>query len=639
MKFNAAVAALVASGGFWMHLKGWSRTSAALAAIGTFIGMATLADLALGGGLGTGEMLLLDWTSASAGMGGLMPVAGAIFVTTLSLLVGAVALVPASVLRNTIVQVVSLIAMAVAFEVLAGAVAQSGGTITSDFPGRLSLPGTICALALATGIFIDSWRSQGPTVVDRSVWVALLYCIALATLDRYTPLELNIGICYIPLVYLAVRAERPAVIIDLAALATAMILLGILVSPRGEVNVSIVLINRALALVAVWFIAFLVHKLLVERNRYRRAQIHLAAAQTLAKCGSFEVDLVTMTLRGSRAFDAMHGRPDRGEEPWVRFVERTVAPDDRQVLAEVVASARRGIATHRLDYSFVSAAGTARNAALQTQLLRGDGGGDGGSVTGVIGVVQDVTEQRAADAHHAEIEMQLRHSQKLESLGVLVGSLSHDLNNTLLPITMVAPLLARSADPATREGLEMITDAAGRARELVREILAFSRKEATSVGTIRLDLLVAQAMTIIRAGIPVTIQIVADLQPVPEIVGSKGQIYQAVLNLMTNAAQAVGEAGGTITIAVDYRTMAPNDEGRVCLSVADNGAGMDDATRQRIFEPFFTNRVASGGTGLGLSIVRGVVQTHGGSISVQSTIGQGTRFDLLFPPSVQAEAT
>jgi signal transduction histidine kinase len=248
-------------------------------------------------------------------------------------------------------------------------------------------------------------------------------------------------------------------------------------------------------------------------------------------------------------------------------------------------------------------------------------------------VVQDVTEARKAQAHQAEIEMQLRHAQKLEALGELVGGIAHDLNNTLLPVTMLVPALRKSAHGRVSEGLEIIGSAADRARELVREILRFSRKDPASKEPLRLDELVTQALPIIRAGIPKTTKIVAEMTEVPEILGSKGQIYQTLLNLVTNAARAIGTKHGTITINVRQ-----DPSGDVVLTVADDGIGMDEATRTHIFEPFFTRHANAGGTGLGLSIVNGIVLAHGGSISVASSPGVGTRFELKFPVQRMMEA-
>jgi signal transduction histidine kinase len=388
-----------------------------------------------------------------------------------------------------------------------------------------------------------------------------------------------------------------------------------------------VVVNRSLAIACIWLMAYLINVMLDQRNRSLRNQQHLAAAQQIAHSGSFELNFRTMVLRGSRAFDAMHARRTR-DGSWAAFVDQKVAPDDRPALAALLARARDGIDPDPFEFSFLGPDNVARNAVLHAQLVTGAGG----AVTGLIGVVQDVTEARKAQAQQAEIEAQLRHAQKLEALGELSGGIAHDLNNTLLPVTMLVPALLKTAQGNLREGLEIIAAAADRARELVREILAFSRKDPAARAPLRLDQLVRQALPILRAGIPATINIATDLVEVPEILGNKGQLYQTLLNLVTNGARAIGSKPGTVTISVGR-----DRDGGVHLSVVDDGVGMDSAMRARIFEPFFTSRPEAGGTGLGLAIVHGIVNTHGGTINVASSPGEGTRFDLVFPPLKQLE--
>jgi signal transduction histidine kinase len=221
---------------------------------------------------------------------------------------------------------------------------------------------------------------------------------------------------------------------------------------------------------------------------------------------------------------------------------------------------------------------------------------------------------------------------------MLAGGIAHDLNNTLVPITTLTPLLIERATPYDAEILQIVMNAARRAKELVREMLVFSRKGQTAHEAIRLDRLVRDSLPIIRAGIPASITIVDKLGDVPEITGSKGQIYQTILNLATNAAHAIGDRAGTITIGATCETGRAMQPAEIRLYVEDDGAGMDSETSARIFEPFFSTKDARQGTGLGLSIVSGIMKSHGGSIAVRSAPGRGTRFDLLFPARAAAVA-
>jgi signal transduction histidine kinase len=244
-----------------------------------------------------------------------------------------------------------------------------------------------------------------------------------------------------------------------------------------------------------------------------------------------------------------------------------------------------------------------------------------------LATLRDITALREAEARQAEIAEQLRHAQKIDALGTLAGGIAHDLNNILVPIRTLTPVLKRSPGRSEQElhCLDLIMAAAARASRLVRQILAFSRKQAVERQPMRLDALVEDCLTMLRAGNAPYVRIDTAIAAAPEILGNQGQIYQVLLNLVLNAAQAIGERPGTIAIAV-----APDEKG-VRLSVSDSGGGMDEETQRRIFEPFFTTRAASEGTGLGLSVVKGIVTEHGGTIAVASSPESGTRFDVVFP--------
>lgn len=247
--------------------------------------------------------------------------------------------------------------------------------------------------------------------------------------------------------------------------------------------------------------------------------------------------------------------------------------------------------------------------------------------------VRDLTERK-------RIEAQLSQAQKMEALGTLAGGIAHDLNNTLVPILVFTKLTVASLPEAgtERKHLMMVVEAAERAKDLVAQILAYSRSETTERTQIDMTRVVGEALKVVRAGISPTIElrteITTDRLP---ILGNPTQIHQVVMNLCSNAAHAVGSKAGKITVVL-RRERRPDEPlsglvtpGYATLSVIDNGTGMNEATRQRIFDPFFTTKAVGEGTGLGLSIVHGVARTHGGTISVESHVGVGTRFDLSFP--------
>jgi signal transduction histidine kinase len=246
----------------------------------------------------------------------------------------------------------------------------------------------------------------------------------------------------------------------------------------------------------------------------------------------------------------------------------------------------------------------------------------------------DITEIVEGERKRRDLEEQLRHSQKLEALGTLAGGIAHDLNNTLVPIVALSKSVARRLPEGSRDraSLELIMQAADRARDLASRILTFSRKEQVQHTLVNLEQVVRQGIKLLRSLVPTTMDLTAELAPVPPILADPGQCYQILVNLVSNASRAIGTASGAITVRLEHDAGA----NRAVLSVRDDGCGMDDATRRRIFEPFFTTRKVGEGTGLGLSVVHGIVTGHGGSIDVTSAPGEGTTFFIRFPCATEA---
>jgi signal transduction histidine kinase len=259
---------------------------------------------------------------------------------------------------------------------------------------------------------------------------------------------------------------------------------------------------------------------------------------------------------------------------------------------------------------------------------------EAGSPICVSIAMMDVTDKELASHRQAELETQLRHSEKLTALGTLAGGIAHDLNNTLVPIQALSKLVMHDLAPDARgrSDLETIHQASLQARDLVRQILAFSRKQETLQEPTDVGAKVREALQMLRASVPSTIDLVEEIEPVPTMLADPGQIQQILVNLVTNAAYAIGDKVGRITISLDEIADAAVGGGLVIrLRVADNGCGMSPEVRHRIFEPFFTTKGVGEGTGLGLSVVHGIVIGQGGSIDVTSAPGQGSQFVILLP--------
>jgi PAS domain S-box-containing protein len=262
---------------------------------------------------------------------------------------------------------------------------------------------------------------------------------------------------------------------------------------------------------------------------------------------------------------------------------------------------------------------------------------DAGRCTTLVGSVHDITAIRNAEAERRELEVRLQQSQRLQSLGTLASGIAHDFNNILAAIVSNTELALE--DPAhARDHLGEIQRASQRAVQLVRRILSYGRKQDIRKERTDLRLVVQEASSLVRASIPATVALTTRFSgDVFETLLDPTQIHQVVTNLVINAAQAIGRQRGTIEIAIEpyHHAGSPTLElaegPYLRLTVTDTGHGMDPATLARAFDPFFTTKPPGEGSGLGLSIVHSIMKHHDGAVTVESSVGRGSRFELYFP--------
>ena len=265
-----------------------------------------------------------------------------------------------------------------------------------------------------------------------------------------------------------------------------------------------------------------------------------------------------------------------------------------------------------------------------------------GRAAGTLAMVADITERKRADATRMQLEAQLRESQKMEAIGTLAGGIAHDFNNILAAILGNVALAREQAGVslAAQANLEQISKAAVRARSLVQQILAFSRRQPLRLVNQPMRPLIEDAARLMRPILPAGVELALALTDAPiHVAADATQMQQVLMNLCTNAWHAHNGQAGRITVGLEALDVAADAAqglgllpGRHAhLWVRDTGSGMDEATRARVFEPFFTTKPVGQGTGLGLSVVHGIVAAHRGAIAVSSTRGQGSRFDLYFP--------
>jgi PAS domain S-box-containing protein len=261
----------------------------------------------------------------------------------------------------------------------------------------------------------------------------------------------------------------------------------------------------------------------------------------------------------------------------------------------------------------------------------------------IDGVMEDVTERRTAQHALRESEERLRQSQKMEAIGRLAGGVAHDFNNLLTAIIGYSAILADDAELGqdARDSASEIHKAAERAASLTQQLLAFSRRQVLQPAELEPDAVIGAMVPMLRRLIGEDIELNAALAAAPAVVrADRGQLEQVILNLVLNARDAMPH-GGRLTIhtscgALDAATAARAGTGLapgtyVVVDVDDNGAGMTDDIRARIFDPYFTTKPAGKGTGLGLSTVYGIVQQSGGAVACTSAPGQGTTMRVLLP--------
>lgn len=256
----------------------------------------------------------------------------------------------------------------------------------------------------------------------------------------------------------------------------------------------------------------------------------------------------------------------------------------------------------------------------------------------------DITEQRRAERERLQLEEQILHAQKMEAIGTLAGGIAHSFNNMLAVIIGNAELaLEDIGTDGPYHNLEQILDASKRSRDLVKQILTFSRKNEGRRKELKLIPVIEETVKLLRSSLPTTISIKTDIRAISDTMyGNISQLQQVLMNLANNSAHAIGEDGGTLAIRLSEVAFKEQDQlpdrdlkpGRYLkLTIRDTGSGIPREIRERIFDPFFTTKPTGEGAGMGLAVAFGIVKSHRGTISVASKMGKGSVFKVFLPLS------
>jgi two-component system, cell cycle sensor histidine kinase and response regulator CckA len=380
----------------------------------------------------------------------------------------------------------------------------------------------------------------------------------------------------------------------------------------------------------------------------RRSEFWLRQSQRIARLGSYVFDIVADTWTSSETLDEIFGIGSdyvRSAEGWLNLVH----PDERDNLR--IYLTREVLRRHRpfyLDYRVV------RANDQQVRWVQGRGelefDAAGNPVT-LIGTIQDVTEHYQQEEKRRELEARLLQAQKLESLGVLAGGVAHEFNNLLTSILGHADLVLQDLAPGSpaADSVTAIEAAARRAAEISQRLLAYSGRGRFVVGPVGLHGLIREMMRMLELTLSKRATLRADIpEDLPLVDADADQLRQMVMNLVANAAEAMGEHDGVVRISASVADCAveapiadylgdPLEPGRyVVLEVADSGVGFGAETKVRLFDPFFSTKFT--GRGLGLAAVLGIVRGHRGAIQVESQPGQGTTFRVFLPALSKAPA-
>ncbi len=336
-----------------------------------------------------------------------------------------------------------------------------------------------------------------------------------------------------------------------------------------------------------------------------------------------------------------------GMDP-VQPVDRTlllaqILPEDRDRFDRALTLIGEKGVSFSMDHAFYGPARTPRMAHSEAQVVEINL--ETGRPIRIVCAMQDITEQRQMEKEKSRLEAFLRQSQKMEALGTLAGGIAHDFNNILNAILCHTESLLEDCPDLSaqhRKALQEILTAGQRAADLVRQIRLFSQR-AENIPRTSIDLaaLISEVLSFIRPSIPPNITVSFDrADGMPLVPVNPTQIYQVILNLCLNACRAMRPGGGRLNLRLLAEQVSPSHtlfrSGApaglyAVLFVSDTGCGMDEATRERIFEPFFSTKTGEESSGLGLSVVQGIILSHNGYIQVNTAPEQGTTFAVYLP--------
>lgn len=375
-------------------------------------------------------------------------------------------------------------------------------------------------------------------------------------------------------------------------------------------------------------------ELMQSRARYKEAQ-------SIARLGHWQLDIPTGDLTWSQEIFNIFEIPP-GTTPSYPLFLSMIHPDDLQLVRKnyntsveekVPYETIHRIITNKQNTKYVHERGKTHYNA------------DGDALF-TMGTVQDITPIKDLEMQKEKTLVQLRQSQKLQSIGTLTSGIAHDFNNILSAILGYTDLSLNPPpqNPQLEENLKQILVAGERARDLIKKLLTFGKNQEPAKAPVKMNALLGEVIPLLRASLPSTVDIKESIESDATLMADATQLHQVVMNLCTNASHAMEGKGGILSLTLQEISVDESFSKRFVdmptgdylkLTISDTGHGMDATIRERIFDPFFTTKKDGEGTGLGLSVVHGIVASHDGQITVYSEPGLGTSISIFFPIPTQ----
>ncbi len=391
------------------------------------------------------------------------------------------------------------------------------------------------------------------------------------------------------------------------------------------------------------WLAYLILHDITERKQFQQAlvesQERINIILNATNAGIWDTDTTTFESTWSNEIWRLYGLESCSCKPSFENWMNTIVPEDRAMVEQAVTRAISSATEYNCNWRIRGSDNTIHWLVSKGNPVRNASG----KVVKYVGITLDNTEQKREEEEITQLEMRIRRSERLETIGTLAGGIAHDFNNILTPILGYAEMgmLKLSEEDELHEYLTEIRVAAERAQNLVHQILTFGKAEENEASIVSMHSIIDEALKLLRPSIPATISIEQHIDSsCRNILADPSKIHQVIVNLCTNAYQAMEDSGGTLTLELQevvpdttLLKMFPELHERpyARLTITDTGCGINKVTMEHIFEPFFTTKPVNKGTGLGLSVVHGIITSCNGIINVESQQGKGSSFQIFLP--------